>query len=56
MRISSPKEQGMSSEDPADVISMIMYAPNSIDFVTVIRNVYIFLDAYVYPLDFPISM
>jgi CubicO group peptidase (beta-lactamase class C family) len=48
-RISSPEEQGISSEDLADMISIIMYAPNSIDSVTVIRNGYIVLDAYFYP-------
>ena len=39
----------MSSEDLADMISLIMYAPISIDSVTVIRNGYIVLDAYFYP-------
>ena len=48
-RISSPEEQGMSSEDLADMISIIMYAPISIDSVTLIRNGYIVLDAYFYP-------
>jgi len=48
-RISTPEEQGMSSEDLADMISIILYAPINIDSVTVIRNGYVVLDAYFYP-------
>lgn len=48
-RISTPEEQGMSSDVLADMLSNIMYFPNSIDSVTVIRNGYIVLDAYFYP-------
>ncbi len=48
-RISTPEEQGMSSDVLADMLSIIMLSPYSIDSVTVIRNGYIVLDAYFYP-------
>ena len=54
-RTSSPESQGMNSDILADMIQLIinepiiMYVPNSIDSVTIIRNGYIVLDAYFYP-------
>ena len=54
-RTSSPESQGMNSDILADMIQLIinepiiMYEPNSIDSVTIIRNGYIVLDAYFYP-------
>jgi len=48
-RTSSPESQGMNSDNLADMLSTIMYSPNSIDSVTIVRNGYIVLDAYFYP-------
>ena len=48
-RISTPEEQGMSSDTLATMVERILRTPNSIDSVTVIRNGYIVLDTYFYP-------
>jgi CubicO group peptidase (beta-lactamase class C family) len=39
----------MNSDILADMVRLIMFTPNTIDSVTVIRNGYIVLDAYFYP-------
>ena len=48
-RVSTPEEQGMSSDTLADMVETILLSPNRIDSVTVIRNGYMVLDIYFYP-------
>jgi CubicO group peptidase (beta-lactamase class C family) len=48
-RTASPESQGMNSDILADMVRLIMFTPNTIDSVTIIRNGYIVLDAYFYP-------
>jgi CubicO group peptidase (beta-lactamase class C family) len=48
-RTSSPEEQGMNSEMLADMLDTIRKRNNKIDSVSVIRNGYMVVDAYVHP-------
>ena len=48
-RVSTPEEQGMSSDTLAAMIEKILLSPNRIDSVTVIKNGYLVLDIYFYP-------
>jgi CubicO group peptidase (beta-lactamase class C family) len=48
-RTSTPEEQGMDSEMLAAMLERIHREPYDIDSVTVVRNGYIVVDAYVYP-------
>ena len=48
-RTSAPETQGMNSKTLSGMLSFIMYEPNSVDSVTIIRNGYMVLDAYFYP-------
>lgn len=48
---SAPEEQGMASEMLADMLNTIRVQGHNIDSVTVVRNGYLVLDAYVAPFD-----
>jgi CubicO group peptidase (beta-lactamase class C family) len=48
-RISTPEEQGVQSKKLADMLELILAQKHSVESVTIIRNGFLVLDAYLYP-------